>query len=182
MNNKRSHQESFGGVGYDGIGKGHECSSTTSSSKAKMWEEEQDARGGGGGGMDELLEVLGYKVKSSEMADVAEKLEWLEMVMGTAPHLTGETIHYNPSDLSGWVQSMLTELNNLAVANLDIILDHPVLQSHRVDDPAESSSVSTVGGFSNSRQQQIETTQSSRVYNDDSEYDLRAIPGSAAYP
>jgi DELLA protein len=181
MNNKRSHQESSGGVGYGGIGKGHECLSTTSSGKAKMWEEEQDA-GGGGGGMDELLEVLGYKVKSSEMADVAEKLEQLEMVMGTAPHLPGDTVHYNPSDLSGWVQSMLTELNNPAAANLDIILDHPVLRSHRVDDPAESSSVSTVGGFSNSRQQQIETTQSSRVYNDDSEYDLRAIPGSAAYP
>ncbi|XP_059450559.1 DELLA protein GAI [Corylus avellana] len=179
MNNKRSHQESAGGAGYGGIGKGHECSST-SSGKAKMWDEEQDA---GGGGMDELLEVLGYKVKSSEMADVAEKLEQLEMAMGTTLHLPGDTVHFNPSDLSGWVQSMLTELNNPA-ANLDI-LDHPVLQSHRVDDPllapAESSSVSTVG-FSNSRQQQIETTQSSRVYNDDSEYDLRAIPGSAAYP
>lgn len=132
--------------------------------------------------MDELLEVLGYKVKSSEMADVAEKLEQLEMVMGAAPNLPGDTIHYNPSDLSGWVQSMLTELNNPA-ANLDIL--DSVLQSHHIDGPllapAESSSVSTVG-FSNSQQQQIETTQSSRVYNDDSEYDLRAIPGSAVYP
>jgi DELLA protein len=61
-----------------------------------------------------------------------------------------------------------------------------VLQSHRVDDdpllaPTEPSSVSTVVDFSNSRQQQIETTQSSRIYNDNSEYNLRAIPGSAAY-
>jgi len=167
--NKRSHQESSGGAGYGGIGKGQECSSASSIGKAKMWEEEQNA---GGGGMDELLEVLGYKVKSSEMADVAEKLEQLEMVMGTASHLPCDTVHFNPSDLSGWVQSMLTELNNPA-ANLDIL--DPLLP------PAESSSVSTVG-FSNSHQQQIEATQSSRVFNDDSEYDLRAIPGSAAYP
>ncbi|KAE7998071.1 hypothetical protein FH972_002649 [Carpinus fangiana] len=53
-------------------------------------------------------------------------------------------------------------------ANLDI-LDDPVLQSHHVDDdpllaPAESSAISTI------------------VYNDDSEYNLRAILGSVAYP
>ncbi|KAL7588960.1 hypothetical protein Lser_V15G40619 [Lactuca serriola] len=33
-------------------------------------------------GMDELLEVLGYKVRLMDMADVAKKLEQLEMVMG----------------------------------------------------------------------------------------------------
>ncbi|CBI33485.3 unnamed protein product, partial [Vitis vinifera] len=50
------------------------------------------------------------------MVDVAQKLEQLEMVMGNAQedgisHLSSGTVHYNPSDLSGWVQSMLTELN-----------------------------------------------------------------------
>ncbi|CAI0450918.1 unnamed protein product [Linum tenue] len=90
--------------------------------------------------MDELLAVLGYKVRSSDMADVAQKLEQLEMAMGTAQddgisHLACDTIHYNPSDLSGWVDSMLSE------------------QSHK-----------------------------SAVFRDDSEYDLRAIPGVAAYP
>lgn len=64
------------------------------------------------GGMDELFAVLGYKVKSSEMADVAEKLEQLEMKMVTAvedgaPVVSDDTVHYNPSDLSGWVDSML---------------------------------------------------------------------------
>jgi DELLA protein len=152
--NKRSHQG--------------ECSSA--SGKAKMWEEEQDS----GGGMDELLAMLGYKVKSSEMADVAEKLEQLEMAMGTTPNLSCDTVHYNPSDLSGWVQSMLSELNN-PNPQQPILEERPVLSSVQT----ESSSITTVG--CQRQQQQIET-QSSRVYNDDSEYDLSAIPGSAAYP
>ncbi|PKA53184.1 DELLA protein GAIP [Apostasia shenzhenica] len=35
-------------------------------------------------GMDELLAALGYKVKSSDMAEVAQKLEQLEMAMGSS--------------------------------------------------------------------------------------------------
>ncbi|KAK3146331.1 hypothetical protein QOZ80_3BG0264730 [Eleusine coracana subsp. coracana] len=74
--------------------------------------------------VDELLAALGYKVRSSDMADVAQKLEQLEMAMGmggvaggAAPddgfvsHLATDTVHYNPSDLSSWVESMLSELN-----------------------------------------------------------------------
>ncbi|KAL7104255.1 hypothetical protein ACP275_08G232700 [Erythranthe tilingii] len=83
----------------------------TSTGKGKMWAE-ADA------GMDELLAVLGYKVKSSDMADVAEKLEQLEVAMGTTTMEDGvsslstdTTVHYNPSDLSGWVGSMLSELS-----------------------------------------------------------------------
>jgi DELLA protein len=67
--------------------------------KAKMcWEEDvqqQDGR------MDELLVVLGYRVRSSDMAEVAQKLELLEdlMVMGNAPgdglsHLTSDTVRF----------------------------------------------------------------------------------------
>lgn len=122
-----------------------------SNSKAKIWEEEQES-----GGMDELLAVLGYKVRSSDMADVADKLEQLEMVMGSAQDdgisQLSDTVHYNPSDLFGWVQSMISELND------------------------NSPNASTIN-FSNKH---IETQ--SRVYNDNSEYDLRAIPGVAAYP
>ncbi|KAD2804259.1 hypothetical protein E3N88_37636 [Mikania micrantha] len=40
------------------------------------------------GGMDELLEVLGYKVKSTDMADVAHKLEQLEMLNTTCSDLS----------------------------------------------------------------------------------------------
>nr|QJD20780.1 transcriptional regulator modulated by gibberellin [Datisca glomerata] len=174
---KREHQEGSGRAAYggeSGVSK-PECSSV-SNGKVKMWEEEQD-----GGGVDELLAVLGYKVRASDMADVAQKLEQLEMVMGTAQedgisHLACDTNHYNPSDLSGWVQSMLSELNN-PLGNLE------PFQTPQIDDPilapAESSSVINVG-YSNS-QQQIDN-RSRTVYTDDSEYDLRAIPGVAAFP
>ncbi|XP_061370206.1 DELLA protein 1-like isoform X9 [Gastrolobium bilobum] len=131
---KRDHQSSYGGGSVKG-----ECSSM-SSGKAKMWDEEHAAAAATvGGGVDELLAALGYNVRSSDMADVAQKLEQLEMVMGTAKedgicHLASDTVHYDPTDLYSWVQSMLTELNP------------------------------------------------TRIFNDDSEYDLRAIPGIAAYP
>jgi len=52
----------------------------------------------GGGGMDELLAALGYKVRSSsDMADVAGKLEHLDMVMDSAQeegidHLSSVTV------------------------------------------------------------------------------------------
>lgn len=121
------------------------------SGKAKMWEEEQQQ-----GGNDELLAALGYKVRSSDMADVAQKLEQLEMVMGSAQeegisHLASDTVHYDPTDLYSWVQTMLTELNP-PPNNLDhLLIQDPILTP-------------------------------SRVFNDDSEYDLRAIPGIAAYP
>lgn len=66
---------------------------------------------------DELLAVLGYKVKSSDMADVAEKLQHLEEAMGQAQlqeisQLGSETVHYNPSDLNSWLNSMIDEFNS----------------------------------------------------------------------
>jgi len=114
-----------------------------------MWREEKD----NGGGMDELLAALGYKVRSSDMADVAQKLEQLEMVMGSAEeeginHLSSDTVHYDPTDLYSWVQTMLTELN-------------PSTTDSQINDPLNPSS---------------------SIFNDDSQYDLSVIPGMAAYP
>ncbi|EXC20644.1 hypothetical protein L484_027201 [Morus notabilis] len=160
---KRDHQDSsagYGGASNTTIGaptmKGQgECSEFTNG-KAKMWtqEEEQEA-----GGMDELLAVLGYKVRSSDMAEVAQKLEQLEMVLGSAQEdgisQLSDTVHYNPSDLSGWVQSMLSELNP------------------QIDD-------NTL--LSNNQTPNTNHNQSHVVFHDDSEYDLRAIPGVAAFP
>ncbi|KAJ4850901.1 hypothetical protein Tsubulata_009459 [Turnera subulata] len=186
---KREHQETRGGTGYNSTATTHlnpigaggsrsssscqaqQSSSMASSSmgKGKLWvEEEQDA------GMDELLAVLGYKVKSSDMADVALKLEQLEMVMGTAQedgisHLSCDTIHYNPSDLSGWVQSMLSELNGVPSCDFDMLNG----SSH--DSILGSSSAITSLDFSHQ-------SAASKIFTDDSEYDLRAIPGVAAYP
>ena len=157
---KRDHQDSSAGYGAgnnSGIGvttaKG-ECSGF-SNGKAKMWaEEEQEAAG-----MDELLAVLGYKVRSSDMAEVAQKLEKLEMVLGSAQEdgisQLSDTVHYNPSDLSGWVQSMLSELN----PEID---DNTLLSNTQIPN-------------SNGNQSHV-------VFHDDSEYDLRAIPGVAAFP
>lgn len=127
---KRDHQEISGSGSKP---------AESSSIKGKLWEEDPDA----GGMDDELLAVLGYKVRSSDMADVAQKLEMLEKVMGTAQEdgisQLGDTVHFNPSDLSGWVQNLLIEFNG-------------------------------------------STTTPDPNFNDDSEYDLRAIPGVAAYP
>ncbi|KAK7276248.1 hypothetical protein RIF29_17385 [Crotalaria pallida] len=82
-----------------------------------MWELGEGGHVMCGNGMDELLEVLGYKVRSSDMADVAHKLEQLENVMVTnqqngISHLATHTVHYDPTDLHGWVHNMLTEIDN----------------------------------------------------------------------
>lgn len=111
-----------GGGGEAADGYGTSCSGGFASGKSKMMmpeEEQQDA------GVDELLAALGYKVRSSDMADVAQKLEQLEMAMvsgagvgggalddnAVLAHLASETVHYNPSDLSTWLENMLSELN-----------------------------------------------------------------------
>ncbi|KAL7240211.1 hypothetical protein ACSBR2_005972 [Camellia fascicularis] len=121
-----------------------------------MWEE-QDA------GMDELLAVLGYKVKASDMSEVAQKLEQLEEVMGHAQedglsHLASETVHYNPSDLSSWLESMISEL-------------HPL--------PNFDSSLPPTSAF-DSRRHPL----NHRIFQDSSssDYDLKAIAGKAVYP
>nr|AGG68478.1 DELLA protein [Triticum aestivum]ULB12822.1 DELLA protein [Aegilops tauschii subsp. tauschii]ULB12826.1 DELLA protein [Aegilops tauschii subsp. tauschii] len=109
---KREYQDA-GGSGGGGGGMG--------SSEDKMM---VSAAAGEGEEVDELLAALGYKVRASDMADVAQKLEQLEMAMGMggvgagaapddsfATHLATDTVHYNPTDLSSWVESMLSELN-----------------------------------------------------------------------
>ncbi|KAL1195471.1 DELLA protein RGL3 [Cardamine amara subsp. amara] len=76
--------------------------------------------------MDELLAVLGYKVRSSDMAHVAQKLEQLEMVLtndndDVNSNALNDTVHYNPSDLSGWAQTMLSELNYYQPLSPDLV-------------------------------------------------------------
>ncbi|KAF8034727.1 hypothetical protein BT93_C0899 [Corymbia citriodora subsp. variegata] len=112
------------------------------------------------------------------------------MVMGTAQedgmsHLSYDAVHYNPSDLSSWVQSMLFELNPTPAPTLT-----PPQQQQQVADPvlAPAESSSTIAQHHRSHigsRTQAPTpaqTQSQVIFNDDSEYDLRAIPGVAAYP
>ncbi|MCD9646296.1 hypothetical protein HAX54_036026 [Datura stramonium] len=137
-----------------------------SSGKAKIWEEEEEQPDAG---MDELLAVLGYKVKSSDMAEVAQKLEQLEMAMGTTmedgiSHLSTDTVHKNPSDLSGWVQSMLSELNNTSIStNFGM--------GSGENELVVSGGSSSIIDFSRSEQNRT-------TISDD---DLRAIPGGAVF-
>ncbi|OIW00657.1 hypothetical protein TanjilG_09138 [Lupinus angustifolius] len=85
--------------------------SAATSGKSKLWEDD-----GGGGGMDELLAVVGYKVRSSDMAEVAQKIEQLEEAMTNfdtgISSLSSDTIHFNPSDISTWLESMISGLTS----------------------------------------------------------------------
>ncbi|XP_054809324.1 DELLA protein GAIP-B [Prosopis cineraria] len=171
----------------------------SSSGKSKLWEDEaQD------GGMDELLAVLGYKVRSSDMADVAQKLEQLEEAMGNVQggisQLSSETVHYNPSDLSTWLESMLSELNPspnfdslTAVAGAVSAPPLPAPPPPQADDssflaPAESSTVTSIDFTDHSQHQHLNPLplhkhQDSLIFEDasSSDYDLKAIPGQAIY-
>ncbi|XP_015872527.3 protein SLENDER RICE1-LIKE 1 [Ziziphus jujuba] len=66
--------------------------------------------------IDGLLAGAGYKVRSSDLRQVAQRLERLETVMVNSPsdvsQLASDTVHYNPSDMASWVDSLLSELNN----------------------------------------------------------------------
>ncbi|KAJ6812443.1 putative DELLA protein SLR1 [Iris pallida] len=152
---KREHQESGGSSGGYPPQPPSSCMG-----KEKLTEEESQEAG-----VDELLAALGYKVRSSDMADVAQKLEQLETAMGTSAaqdeallsHLASDTVHYNPSDLSTWLESMLSELNAppaplplppplqtnnygsaTAAADSRFLFDSSVIA------PAESSTITTV--------------------------------------
>ncbi|KAH6820572.1 GRAS family transcription factor family protein [Perilla frutescens var. hirtella] len=127
--------------------------SSSSSSKAKMWPcEAEDA------GADELFAALGYNVKSTDMAEVAQKIQQLEEVMGSVQQdglslsqLASETVHYNPSDLASWLESMISGLN--PVPEFDSSSD-PFLESSSTQMPVDL----------------------------DFGSDLIAIPGKAVYP
>ncbi|KAL5760990.1 hypothetical protein ACOSQ2_019828 [Xanthoceras sorbifolium] len=148
-----------------------------SGSKGKMWDEAAaDA------GMDELLAVLGYKVRSSDMAEVAQKLEQLEEVMGSfqedgLSHLASETVHYDPSNLSNWLESMLSEFNPdpmPAPAPALSPLDH---NSTTFASPGDSSTITSID-FSNHHHHHQQRVLDQSCSSD---YDLKAIPGKALY-
>ncbi|KAJ4950737.1 hypothetical protein NE237_027569 [Protea cynaroides] len=81
-----------------------------------------------GSDVDGFLAGAGYKVRSSDLRQVAQRLERLETFMINGPtdisqQLASETIHYNPSDLASWVDSLLSEVNHnqpLPVSSSDL--------------------------------------------------------------
>ncbi|CAL0329768.1 unnamed protein product [Lupinus luteus] len=125
--------------------------SAATTGKPNLWEEDIGG-GGGGGGMDELLAVVGYKVRSQDMAEVAQKIEQLEEAMTSVEtnisSLSSNTVHYNPSDISTWLESMISGLSP---------------SQHQVQDDSFFTS-----------------TESSTITSS-SDYDLEAIPGKAIY-
>lgn len=85
------------------------------------------SNGGGGGSsssssttkppeIDGLLAGAGYKVRSSDLQHVAQRLERLESAMVNSPaeisQLASDSVLYNPSDIASWVDSLLSEFNN----------------------------------------------------------------------
>ncbi|KAF3432159.1 hypothetical protein FNV43_RR26898 [Rhamnella rubrinervis] len=158
----------------------------SSGKAAKMWEEEAQQEGG----VDELLAVLGYKVRSSDMAEVAQKLEQLEEAMGSVQQvglsqLASDTVHYNPSDLSTWLESMIAELN--PTSDFDSVMAAAVPQQALDDSflaPAESSTITSIDFPDHGHQQhRNQKNPSTCVFEDasSSDYDLKAIPGKAIY-
>lgn len=129
---------------------------------AKMWCSESGKQQHSDDGFDELFAVLGYNVKPSDMASVAQKIEHLEEVMGSVQHedgnvshLSSEKVHYNPSDLSSWLESIISGFNPL-----------PELDS--------SASAVILDPF-------LEPTQTADAQSDFGS-ELIAIPGPAVYP
>ncbi|KAI5677837.1 hypothetical protein M9H77_08787 [Catharanthus roseus] len=164
-------QESFSGGGGSSTASGS-CYTMGSSNSgmAKMWKDtvKQDA------GDDELLAVLGYKVKSSDMAEVAQKIEQLEEFMGNVQqdglsHLASDTVHYNPSDLSSWLESMISEIN----PDGSSLPDSSTITSLDNSSSTNTSQNNINRGLSNGV----------LVFDDSSfDSDLTAIPGNAVYP
>ena len=72
---------------------------------------------------DLLLAQSGYNVKASELPILAERLEQLESLINEAnsedfPYFPPEGyVMHNPSDMGGWLENLLGELNPPAMAN-----------------------------------------------------------------
>ncbi|EEF33021.1 DELLA protein GAI1, putative [Ricinus communis] len=91
--------------------------------------------------IDNLLAGAGYKVRSSDLRHVAQRLERLETAMLNSPSshlsvLASDTVLYNPSDLSSWVDSLLTEFNqsqplpSLPPDLSDLIVPNPTVDNN----------------------------------------------------
>lgn len=92
-----------------------------------------------------------------------------------------DTVHYNPSDLYSWYESMLSEIN----APPNFPAQQPALPQP-IDDPlfapADCSTITIVDFPNSSHHQRQRQQQQPRIYDDpSSDYDLRAIPGGAIY-
>lgn len=106
-------------VPYDSAPSNRNSSSSSSSSSSAKPSPE----------IDGLLAGAGYNVRSSELRQVAQRLERLETVMVNSPAdisaLASDAVHYNPSDLASWVDSILSDFNNQPVQPMSLPFDLP---------------------------------------------------------
>lgn len=107
--------------------------------KSTMWDETelQDT------GDDELFAMLGYNLKSSDMAEVADKIQHLEEALvndDELSQLASDSVHYNPSNLSTWLETMMVELNPTSQQQL-VIDDSAVTNGTANDDAAVTAPV-----------------------------------------
>ncbi|XP_022756466.1 DELLA protein GAI-like [Durio zibethinus] len=96
-------------------------SSSSSSSKPRLPPQQQD--------IDGLLPGAGYKVRSSELRKVAQQLERLETAtvnsLADSSQLSSDATHsyYNPSDITSWVDSLLSEFAQPPTCPSEFIMD-----------------------------------------------------------
>ena len=75
--------------------------------------------------IDGLLAGVGYKVRSSELRQVAQNLERLENVIVNSSvadisHVAFDTVHYDPSDIGSWVVTLLSEFDHTVSLPYDL--------------------------------------------------------------
>ncbi|KAM0015045.1 putative transcription factor GRAS family [Helianthus debilis subsp. tardiflorus] len=173
-----------------------ETSSSATKSKM-MWDDEFHPPDTG---VDELLFDLGYQVKSSDMNDVAQKIEHLEGILTNdvgLSQLASDSVHYNPSDLSSWLESMISELNPILQPPLTI--NNPFSNDIVQARPPAAAVINNNNPFLNDAvpvQVQVQVpvpvqvqVQAPAVINNSFVNDvvvhiddLQAIPGNAIYP
>ncbi|KAF5193507.1 Della protein gai1 [Thalictrum thalictroides] len=199
---KRTHHHQENG-GYSGEAS-YSMENTTGNGldlgKAEMmcWEEDNFLEQQQDTGEDELLAVVGYNVKNVDLADVAQKMEQLEMMMNSSVHqedgFLSDAVHYNPSNMSSWLESMLSEAELTLPPNFDtsclaaaglINYNEPFQSSSSIDDnlfivPPTAESSTTIN-FPNPINPQIYNTggdeeEEQQLNPPISDYDLSVIP------
>ncbi|TKY73217.1 DELLA protein GAI [Spatholobus suberectus] len=74
--------------------------------------------------IDGDLAGVGYKVRSSELPQVAQNIERLENVFGNSSsdisQLASDTVMYNPSDIGSWLDTLLSEFDQTVSLPYDL--------------------------------------------------------------
>ncbi|KAL4283658.1 hypothetical protein GQ457_16G004080 [Hibiscus cannabinus] len=102
--------------------------------------------------IDVLLAGAGYKVRSSELRQVAQRLERLETAMGNSPadfsQLASDAVLHNPSDLAFLVDSLLSEFAQPPTCSSEFI-SGPVNNQKAVSNGCATTEIHTPQGQQN---------------------------------